>query len=290
MTGSVKFVNQYTKDKNGRPYTKVNAANFIQILEGKQMWECMPSSQKNIIHGLLLTQNSKSFDELIKAADQIKEAAQGFLQRWLFENDTPQYTLTVGNYEGILQGVQEWDELSTEERKAIHALLTYHQGESYPILYERAMHVKKETESFINSYLMDQDGSLCTQVDKDHYKKILEGEAVWQKKSPLIKAAIDQRMNQPHYLELLNGALMLLDTCKRFIEDYLSSVESDLYEEVNEENMHQILQGAEVWKRMTENQKMIINETLMLHDRKLFEDMLDDARTIQYERKLERSR
>ena len=284
MTESIGFVNTYMKDRNGQGYKKATVVNYMQILAGEKLWNDYAFHQRDIINGFGLTQNCKSYEALVKEARSLKLKAEKFLERFVYgEHKEPQYTLTADNFLRVLQGVNVWNTLSSEERKGIHTMLSYHQGESFPMLYERAMHVKKAAETFIASYMKVADGLRFTMVDNSNYLIILSGEKAWKEKPVLIQKAIDHMMNHPVYEQLLNGAVMLMDTTRQFIENFVSDQNGALFEVVTKENCSLILKGKITWKRMTKNQRVIINEMLKAQGCKQYDDLLDDARVLQYE-------
>lgn len=283
MTNSVSFVNSYMKDKHGQAFEKATAKNYIQILTGETLWHNFSFQYKDMIHGLAITQNCKDYDLLLKEAYKMKEKVECFLKQFVYDEIQEVYLVTSRNYDKIIEGVYTWNEFSAEERTAIHTMLIYRQGESFPLLYERALHVKKEVDTFIHQYLLDIKGEQFIKVDCDNYKAILSAEPIWLKKNSLIQEAIDRKLKQPTYEQLLNGSKMLLESTKQFIQAYIMDEEHELYETVTNANYHQILQGRTIWKRMTANQRDIINQFLLMKERKIYEDMLDDAKVLEYE-------
>lgn len=284
MTDAIGFVSTYMKDKKGQGYAKASASNYLQILAGEMLWNDYLFSQRDVINGYALTQNCKSYELLLKEAYAIKAKAEAFLECFRCGKDTnSRYAVSAKNYDKIIQAVGVWNKLSSEERKAIHAMLVCHHGESYPMSYERAMHVKKEVDAFVSTYAMGRDGKRFTKVDDENYQTILSGQSTWEEKSALIQEAIDQVLKQPTFLQLLNGAMMVLDSTNDFIHTFLTDKNGVLFSSIDKENYRQILQGKAVWKRMTLSQRTIIDQVLRSQERKIYEDMTDDARVLCYE-------
>ena len=133
-----------------------------------------------------------------------------FIKKYLSDQDGNMYTaLTAGNYEQILSGVPDWENMSQAEKDAINVVLKEKMGKTYEELIAQAKELQDSAKGFIDKYLTGKDGNIYKEATKDNYKQILSGLADWNKMSQDQKDAINALLvanGGKTYEELLKNA------------------------------------------------------------------------------------
>lgn len=67
------FINDFVSDgKND--FTSATKDNYKKILEGKDKWNALDETTKNLINSVLKTETGKTYDELLKEAENIEKS------------------------------------------------------------------------------------------------------------------------------------------------------------------------------------------------------------------------
>lgn len=279
LNQQVDFVRAYAKDSHGHPYHEVHADNFMQILAGKEQWNQITDDQKLIINGILLAGEGKSYDELLSSALVLKMKTDDFIQTYLIDFGAySTFEVDAQHYELILSGKREWSILPMDLKKIINAVLISYCGKGFEELCKDAEDLKNAIEQFLQTYVCDKNGIVYDMVDSKNYRNILAAQQDWQGLSPKVKDGINQVWEQLDFDQLLNMALMLDRTSKSFVKVYLSEKDGTLYQEVTIHNYEQLLSGWNYWKKLSKDQRILIDEILQAEDVKIYEDQIMDAR------------
>lgn len=283
LNQQVDFVRAYAKDSHGHPYHEVHADNFMQILAGKEQWNQITDDQKLIINGILLAGEGKSYDELLSSALVLKMKTDDFIQTYLIDFESySTFEVDAQHYEQILSGKREWSILPMDLKKIINAVLISYCGKGFEELSKDAEDLKNAIEQFLQTYVCDKNGVVYDMVDSQNYRNILAAQQDWQGLSPKVKDGINQVWEQLDFDQLLNMALMLDRTSKSFVKVYLSEKDGTLYQEVTIHNYEQLLSGWNYWKKLSKDQRILIDEILQAEDVKIYEDQIMDAREFEH--------
>lgn len=278
----VDFVRMYAKNAYGHPHCEVTSDNVMQILSGMNDWNHFNDDQKLIINGILLAGEGRSFDELIRDAVKLKEHTDDFLQTYFMDhNNTCFKEVLPENYEQILSGKREWKIMPAEIKEITNAVLSALSGYTYEQFQDEAQRLKNTVENFLKRYAYGESGTLYDHVDADNYKHILAGEQDWRSLSQKEQHCIDMTWRDTGFEQLLNMAQLLQNSTKSFVKVYVSSRSGELYEKVSVGNYEQILSGWNFWKRLSKDQKQLIDAVLKEHESKIYENLVLDAKDIE---------
>ncbi|WP_044600457.1 hypothetical protein [Candidatus Stoquefichus massiliensis] len=70
------YVNKYLTGKDGKIYKEANKSNYAQILSGKDAWNKLSQSEKDAINGILKANGGKTYEELLKQANDVKASVK----------------------------------------------------------------------------------------------------------------------------------------------------------------------------------------------------------------------
>lgn len=70
------FIDKYVSDRSRNIYKTANQSNYAQILSGQEVWNQLSESEKNAINELLIHSGGKTYEELLKQANEIKKSVK----------------------------------------------------------------------------------------------------------------------------------------------------------------------------------------------------------------------
>ena len=282
LNQTVAFINRYAKDHHGHPFQDITSSNFMTILSGENIWNYMSADKKTIANGILLAAQSKSYDQMLAEAKRLKSKTDVFMHTYLMDDEENIYQEVCANqYEQIMLGKSAYEGMEDEIKAAVNAILQANGGSTYEQMLSEANSLSKTVETFLSSHMIGEDGRCYFSVDASNYQKILSGEIDWNLLSLRTKEAINAKLNQP-YEQLLNVAQMLDSSTKSFVKVYVSNQDREIYSEIDIHNYEQIMLGRSYWKRMSKMEKEIIDQILLNHDCKIYEDFILDAKEVEY--------
>lgn len=282
LNQTVAFINQYAKDQHGHPFDQITSDNFMTILAGENIWNYMSADKKTIANGILLAAQSKSYDQMLAEAKQLKAKTNEFMNTYLMDASGNVYQEVLADqYEQIICGKDAYEQLDIDSKAAVNAILQAHHAHTYEHMVSEAMSLSRTVETFLHTYVCGEDGKCYNIVDASNYQKILSGEKDWKLLSTRTKEAINHKLNQM-YEQMLNVAQMLDSSTKSFVKVYVSNQNQEVYTYIDIHNYEQIMLGKSFWKRMSDMEKEIINQLLLEQDSKIFEDLLLDAKEVEH--------
>ncbi len=302
------------EDPDRSLYTEATLDNYEQILSGEADWNALMDLLENgtddekaaaqetidqINADLTAAYRAATGDEdgeltypmLLAQAQAIAEYMD-FENDYLTGSDGNLYTeATEDNYEQILAGAEDWENLSDEAKAQINADLTAAwqeaggEGElTYEDLLKQAQDIanaREDANAFENNYLGGTD-SLYTEATADNYQDILAGASDWANMSDEAKALVNADLTAAWQAAGNDGELTYDDLlAQAFRLAYLTDEDGDgPYTEVTADNMDQILAGAADWANMSEEAKAAVNAALTdANDGEplTYDDLLADA-------------
>lgn len=282
LNQTVAFVSRHAKDHNGHPFQDITPENFMTILSGEHTWNYLSADRKTIANGILLAAQSKSYDQMLAEAKMLKSKTNTFMRTYLMDEEENIYQEVCANrYEKIMQGKDAFEAMDEDIKAVVNAILKANGGSTYEQMLSEANSLSKTVDTFLSTHMKGKDGKYYTGVDALNYRKILSGEIDWNLLSPRTKEAINAKLDQP-YEQLLNVAQMLDSSTKSFVKVYISTQAGEIYSEIDIHNYEQILLGKSFWKRMSKMEKDIINQILLDQDFKIYEDLILDAKEVEY--------
>lgn len=281
LNQQVDFVRAYAKNKHGHPYQEVTVDNFMQILSGEHLWQQFNDDQKLIINGILMAGEGRNYEELVKDARKLKERSDDYLQMYMMDHHGSCYQEVMPeNYEQILSGKREWKIMTEDIRQITDAVLISLSKHSYEQFLKEAVALKNTVENFLQRYVCGEAGVLYDHVDPNNYEHILSGEKAYRALSKKEQRCIDLSLEYTGYEQLLNMAQLLKNSTDSFVKVYVSQKSGELYERVTVDNYEQILSGWNFWKKLSKDQKQLIDQRLKEYDCKVYENMVLDAKDI----------
>ena len=282
LNQTVAFVNRHAKDYNGHPFQDITSKNFMTILSGEHTWNYLSADKKTIANGILLAAQSKSYDQMLAEAKRLKSKTNDFMCTYLMDDEGAIYQgVYAEQYEKIIQGKDAFEDMEEELKAVVNAILQTNGGSSYEQMLSEAISLSKTVETFLSTHMCEEENVYFTNVDASNYQKILSGEIDWNLLSPRSQKAINIKLDTP-YEQLLNIAQMLDSSTKSFVKVYISSPSGELYSDIDIHNYEQVMLGKSFWKRISKMEKTIINQILLDHDRKIYEDLMLDAKEVEY--------
>ena len=279
LNNRVIFVNAYAKDSHGHPYCEVTSNNFMQILTGANLWGQFTDDQRMIINGILLAGEGRRYDELLQEAVKLKAKTDDFIQTYLTDCGKESFhEVTAENYEQILSGKREWNMMPDDMKIITNVVLSMFHHHNYEDFLCEAESLKNTVESFLQSYACDESGVLYHKVTLQNYQKVLSAQNVWKQLDQRQKNSINLVWEQTSFDQLLNMAQMLESSSQSFVKVYISQRDGTLYHEATIHNYEQILSGWNFWKKLSKDQRTLIDELLEREDVKIYEDLVMDAR------------
>ena len=142
---AMEFLNNYLKDEKGNTYSEVIGSNFMKILDGETSWNQMLPGQQEMINANLT--EHKGYEVLLKDAKDLEATAMEFVNAYTSDGHGVWYKeASIENYEQILSGIDNWNQLEQNDRDAVNELLNKHDCATYEILYNQAKAIKAELE------------------------------------------------------------------------------------------------------------------------------------------------
>lgn len=234
------------------------------------------------------------------------------LRAYLSDGDVEKIYTAVRdeNYAQILSGEEAWAafeglvledgfELGEVVRDAINKRLSDAGAnpDNYPDMlsaaYAQEADINEAADAFVRNYLTGLDGKVYTGVTEENYQQIYSGLDTWNGLSDVRRKAIDDRLkaagaNPDNYLDMLKLVQEKLDRDNReaqeymervraadkFIADYLTDKDGNIYKAVNKGNYAKVLSGVADWNKLTDEVREEINKRLAPTT---YEEMLKQA-------------
>ncbi len=269
------FENDYLRaEEDGDLYIEATKDNYLQILSGADDWELLNDAERELINADLTAawqaaggEGELTYPMLLLQAQAIADANE-FEEKYLTGSDGTLYLeANADNYEQILSGLDDWNNMSDEAKAQVNADLTAawqaagHDGE---LTYEDLL-----AQAFQLAYLTDEDGNgPYTAATIDNYEQILAGADDWAKMSDEAKAAVNAALTAANggvpltYDDLLEQA-KAFESANAFIYNFVSDNDvSNPYLEATVDNYQRILAGEDTWNAMSKAEQDAVNAIL----------------------------
>lgn len=282
------FVNgTNVKDADGNFYKEITADNYEEILEkfantGKGDWDGLTPEEKKAVNAVLKENgvNPADYDELVKTAQSMKDAAEKFVN----DNLKNQTTVTDANYTDIINAKENWENLSAVEKQIADKMLKEKDENSkgYEALFEEAKAKQdSKVDAFVNNYL-SKDAKIFTEVNDDNYQTILAGEFgtdandgwahLTEEERALVNAKLKAAGAEPDNYEAMLAGAKKADANKKaaeeFFKKYLCDENGSVFGKVTDENYAQIYDGKDVFEAFDEETKAEVNKLLEAQGKK----------------------
>ncbi|MCD7723228.1 MAG: InlB B-repeat-containing protein [Clostridiales bacterium] len=188
---------------------------------------------------------------------------------------------TPDNYQDILDGEDDWNNKTQDEKDAINDELLDEIGKTYEELLEEAKEYEKAQE-FIDDNLTDEDGNPFTDVTPDNYQDILDSEDAWGDLTDGEKAALDELLKEQTgmtYEELLEKA-KAYETAQKFINDNLTDDNGNIYTAATSGNWADIIASEDAWNSLSDAEKAALDDLLQNEIGMTYEQLLAQAKAL----------
>lgn len=180
--------------------SEIEGADLADLREAMDAYNSLSVEEQALI-------NTDIVKELINAQ---KDA---FIKKYLSDKDGNMYLgVNAGNYEQILSGKTDWENMSQAEKDVINLVLKEKMNKTYEELIAQAKDLQNSAKGFVDKYLTGKDGIIYKEATKDNYKQILTGKTDWDKMSQDQKDAINAMLianGGKTYEELLKMAQVI---------------------------------------------------------------------------------
>lgn len=197
-------------------------------------------------------------------------------------NGHPFQNITPENFMTILSGEYTWNYLCADKKTIANGILLAAQSKSYDQMLAEAKILKSKTNTFMHTYLMDDEENIYQDVNANQYEKIMQGKDAFDAMDEDIKATVNailQSNGGSSYEQMFSEANSLSKTVDTFLSTHLKDENGKYYTSVDASNYQKILLGEIDWNLLSPRTKEAINAKLDQHYEQLLNvaQMLDSS-------------
>jgi len=193
--------------------------------------------------------------------------AQEFVTTYLTGSGSIFSNVDGTNYTQIIAASDAWNALSDVQKEHVNQTLANNGNAEDANTYPELLATATAGTNFVSLYLTDNEEIYSSATAANH-TKIIMGSEPWDALSDASKAVVNAQLtangntdDNNTYPELLAQAKALQNEANGFIEAYLTGA-NGIYKTPTAANNAQVIEGAVAWNALSDDVKVIINETL----------------------------